>query len=251
MLLGVTQGVPHQARVVLLIEGTGGAGDDALSAVDARGLAQRAVKAGADVGGEAPARCADAGHPLSQAAHSLAPAAHDAFGVVSDHMHRARVRLVADFLPLEGHLVVHPVFPAQALELTESASAARQAGLIVDGQDQLQVGPPCRLDPLGIGVHLHPIGNGIDAGRHQVLGPLHLHHADPAGADGVQLLQITQRRDGDPRSVGRLQDGGAGGGAAGDPVDLEVHHIHCIHTHMFHFHTPPHPRITAPNRHFS
>ena len=39
MLLGVTQGVPHQARVVLLIEGTGGAGDDALSAVDARGLA--------------------------------------------------------------------------------------------------------------------------------------------------------------------------------------------------------------------
>ena len=166
-------------------------------------------------------------------------------------MHRARVRLVADLLPLEGHLVVHPVFPAQALELTESASAARQAGLIVDGQDQLQVGPPCRLDPLGIGVHLYPIGDGIDAGRHQVLGPLHLHHADPAGADGVQLLQITQRRDGDPRSVGRLQDGGAGGGAAGDPVDLEVHHIHCIHTHMFHFHTPPHPRITAPNRHFS
>lgn len=226
VLLGVVDGGPHLVGLHHGGDGPGGTGHDALTAVDAGTLSQGNVKTGTYMGFEAPLGNCDGGYPHHLFTGSHAPAAEDALAVVADEVGSAGVDLVVVFLPLEGHVVVHAVLPAQPLELALAAAGTTEALLVVDGQQQFQIGPPGGLDPLGVGEHLHPLGDGVDAGGDQVLGSLHFHHAHAAGPDLVDALQIAQSGDGDTGGVSRLQDGGAGGGAAGDIVDFQVDHIH-------------------------
>ena len=51
-----------------------------------------------------------------------------------------------------------------------------------------QVGPAGLPDPGGVGVDLHALGHRVVAGGDQALDALHLHHADAAGADLVDVL---------------------------------------------------------------
>ena len=226
VLLGVVDGGPDGVGLHHGSDGPGGTGYDALAAVDAGALPQGDVKAGAHMSLKAPLGNCDGAHPHHLLAGGHTPAAEDALAVVADEVGGAGVDLIVVFLPLESHIVVHAVFPAQPLELALAAAGTAEALLVVDGQQQLQVGSAGGLDPFGVGEHLHSLGNGIDTGGDQVLSPLHLHHAHAAGPDLVDAFEIAQGWDGNTGGVGRLQDGGAGGGAAGDIVDFQIDHIH-------------------------
>ena len=224
MLGGGVQGGQHAGGVVLLGESAGGAGHNALAAGDAVHLGQIPVEGAADVGVEAPVVGADDAHLLGLAAHGGAPAAEDAFGVVPH-------QVGGGGLNLGGHVVVgvpHRVDAQVAGQLEQLAVAVAGAGEAVHpvvGEDQLQGELAGLAYPLRVGVDLHPLGHGVDAGGHQALGSLHLHHADAAGADLVDVLQETQRRDVEARGAGRLQHRGALGNGDGDVVDAQRYHL--------------------------
>ena len=129
------------------------------------------------------------------------------------------VKLVLGVLPGVNVLVVNAEVLAQLLQLAVAAADAGKALLLVGGKDQLQVDLAGGEHPLGVGQHLHPLGHRVDAGGHQVLHPLDLHHADAAGADLVDVLQEAEGGDVDGQLPGRLQDGGPLGHRHRETVD--------------------------------
>jgi hypothetical protein len=98
----------------------------------------------------------------------------------------------------------------QGLELAALVAHAGEAFHPVVGQDQFQGPLAGVVGLLGIRVDLHALVDGIDASRHEALGALDLGKAHSAGADGVDLFEITKRRDPEPGQTRSFQNGGAG-----------------------------------------
>ena len=121
-------------------------------------------------------------------------------------------------LRLEPDLVDAEIM-GQILQFAGAAAAAGQALHPVVGEQQLQGHLPGVPDFLGIGPDLHSLIDGIHAGGDEALGTLDLHHADPAGADLIEILQITQRGDLDPGQICSLNNGRTGGGLHFNAVD--------------------------------
>ena len=207
IFLRVIKRLPHPVLMELLMECAGGTGDDALSAVDAGRAVQLRVKGAAHVGGESTLRDADGGNALVGRTDRDASAAENTLIVVPHHMGGGLIQLIGNLFSLECHVVVDAVLPAETLQLAVAAPGAGKAGLGMDGQNQLQVGPSGRLDPLIVGKYFHPLADGMDTGRHQVFHALHFHHADAAGADLIDFLQVAQCRNRDSRRMCRLQYG--------------------------------------------
>ena len=91
-------------------------------------------------------------------------------------------------------------------------------------KDELYIGAS-RLSRLsGIGMHHHTFLHRGVAGRKETFIPFHLHHADPAGADLIQILPITEGRDFDPRLFGSFQDRGLFFHAHILIVDCQIYH---------------------------
>ena len=224
VLGGVGQGGQHLAGVVLLAEGAGGAGHDALAAGHAVHLRQVPVEGAADVGVEAPVVGADDPHLLGGAAHGGAAAAEDALGVVPHQMGGGVLDLGVQVVVGVAHRV-DAQLAGQLEQLAVGVAGAGQAVHPVVGQDELQGELAGLAHPLGVGVHLHALADRVDAGGHQALGPLHLHHADAAGADLVDVLEKAQGRDVEARGAGRLQHRGPGGNGDGDVVDAQRYHL--------------------------
>ncbi len=209
MLMGVGEGPPHVAGVVLFGDGPSGADHDALAAGDAGHVPQALLKGAADMGGEAPVVGADDPHRLPLLAGGHTPAAEDALVVIPEHVLGGVVKLVLGVLPGVDVFVVDPEVLAELLQLAVAAAHAGKALLLVGGKDQLQINLAGGEDPLGVGEHLHPLRHRVDAGGHQVFEALYLHHADAAGANLVNVLQKTQGGDINGQLPGSLQDGGA------------------------------------------
>ena len=209
VLMGVGEGAPDVLGVVLFGDGPGGADHDALAAGDAGHIPQVLLKGAADVGGKAPVVGANHPHRLPLLAGGHAPAAEDALVVVPEHMLCGVVKVVLGVFPGVDVLVVDPEVLAELLQLAVAAAHAGKALLLVGGKDQLQINLAGGEDPLGVGQHLHPLRHRVDAGGHQVLEALYLHHADAAGANLVNVLQKTQGGDINGQLPGSLQDGGA------------------------------------------
>ena len=224
VLGGVVEGLPHLGGVVLLLEGARGAGHDALAAGDAVHLGQVPVEGAADVGGEAAVVGADDPHLLVLPAHGGAAAAQDALGVVPDQVGSGVLDLRRELVVGVAH-GVDAQLGGQLTQLAVSVPGAGQAVHPVVGQNQLQGELAGMAHLLGVGVDLHALADRVHAGGHQAFGPLHLHHADAAGADLVDVLQETQRRDIEARGAGRLQHRGALGNGDGDVVDAQRYHL--------------------------
>jgi hypothetical protein len=59
----------------------------------------------------------------------------------------------------------------------------------------------------GLGLHVHPFGNGESTCRLQHALAFDFHDADAASADRTQRGMIAERRDVDARLLRRLEDG--------------------------------------------
>ena len=134
---GVGQELQNVLSLILLGEGAGGAGYDALAAGDAGGLAQRGLKRTGDVGAEPTLVGADDAHVLPFAADGGAAAAEHALVVVADHVGCGVVDVVVDPLAVVNGLVGDAVVQAELLELTFAGLDAGETFPLVGGEDQL------------------------------------------------------------------------------------------------------------------
>ena len=75
-------------------------------------------------------------------------------------------------------------------------------------EQQIQHEPAGLDDLFGLGVNHHAVGAGLGAGGDQTLGvALHLDEAHPAGAFGIQTLEIAQGGDLHARQICRGENG--------------------------------------------
>ena len=222
-LLGVGQGVEHPAGVVVLLQTAHGTVGHALAAEGAVGVCQRPGPGHADGGAGTGAHQVPDVHTLDLVADLDAAHTADA-AVFKPHHGGAEIRLngpqVLDIVVAQQVIVV-----GELLELAVAAAGALGTADVVLGQQQPQVHPAGLTDPGGVGVDHDALGHLGVAGGHQALFPLHLHHADAAGADLVDVLQVAQGGNIQAHGTGGLQNGGALRHGDGSVVDGQRYHL--------------------------
>ena len=101
----------------------------------------------------------------------------------------------------------------QVLELAVVVGHAHRADVVALHEQHLDDRAPVGGQPLGMGGHLHALLDHGHTGRQQFAGGADLDHAQPAGADVAEAVQVAQGRDLDAVLGGHVQDrlvGGAG-----------------------------------------
>ena len=206
-LLRILQGLQHPIRVVPLPERTHRTMGDALSAESTPGVLQtihiphihRGLRAGVhhvpDMGVLDLVADLDTAHAL------------DALVIFPDQGKCLRALLPGQHL-LKGHaedveVIGHP------LERTVAGAGADGTVGVVLRQDQLHIGLPGISGLPGIGADHHALRHRVVAGREEPVIALHLHHADTAGTDFIDLLQKAKCGDADSRLCSRIQYGGS------------------------------------------
>ena len=222
-LLGIGQSLIDQGGVVPLLETAHGAVGDALTAEGAVGLAQGPGPVHADGGAGAGAHHVPHAHALDLVADLDAAHALDALVLHPDHGIGVVVGGLAQIVDIAagGQVIV----VAELLELAVSAAGAGGALDVVLAQQQLQVDPAGLTDPGRVGVDHHAVPDHVVAGGDETGLALHLHHADAAGADLVDVLQVAQGGDVDAGLPGRLQNGVIGRYRDGFVVDGQRYHF--------------------------
>ena len=146
-------------------------------------------------------------HALYLVAHLHA--AHTPHAAVFNADHRVGKIVLGLLQILDVVLAQEVVVVGEGLQLAVTAAGTLGAANVVLAQEQSQVHPPGFPGPGGIGVDDHALGHHIVAGGDQPGKALDLHHAQPAGGDLVDPLEIAQGGDGDVHRAGSLQNGGA------------------------------------------
>jgi hypothetical protein len=114
----------------------------------------------------------------------------------------------------------------QVLELAVVVGHAHRADVVALHEQHLDDGAAVAGKPLGVGDHLHALLDRGHAGRQQLARALDLDHAQAAGADVAEAVQVAQGRDLDAVLGGDLQDRlalGAGDVGAGDLQGVDTH----------------------------
>ena len=106
-----------------------------------------------------------------------------------------------------------------------SAPDAAGTGAVMLGQDQFHIGTPGFPHSGGIGQDLHPFLHYVVAGGHQTADAFDLHHADAAGADFIDIFQITQTGHGHFGSACRGQYGGTLFCLHRFSIDRDIYHF--------------------------
>ncbi len=117
-------------------------------------------------------------------------------------------------------------------ERAQLAVAAADAGVavaVVLREEQLEDGAAPVAGAGGVGLDHHAVGGRLGARGDQRLGPLDLHQAEAAGADGLDALQIAEGGDLGAGLPAGVQDGGALG-----HLDLDV-----VYSQDWHYFTSP------------
>ena len=206
-LLGVCQSVEDLAGVVPLLQGAHGTVGDALAAVGAVGVGDRAGRGNADGGVRAGAHQIPDVHALDLVTHLHA--AHTAHAAVLDAHHGVGKVILCVFQILDVVVAQKVIVIGELLQLAVSAAGAFGAVGVMLAQKQPQIHPAGLPGPGRIGVYHHTLRYHIVAGGNQTLQSLDLHHAQPAGGDLVDVLEIAQGRNINVHRAGGLQNGGA------------------------------------------
>ena len=183
----IAQSTPYILGVVFLRQRTGGADNDTLAAGYAGHVGQVLVKGGADMGVKAPAVRSDDRNILPFGAGGGTAAAQHALGVVAHHMYGGIVVIAGGLFAVEDRFVVDAEVLTQFLQLTVAGAYAGQAGSVMGGKDQLQVGFTRSENTLGVGQDLHALSHRINTGGDQVSHTDYFYYADAAGADLVDF----------------------------------------------------------------
>ena len=144
-------------------------------------------------------------HRLDLSAYGNTPPALDALALVPHHAGRAGIHTgrrlhagVSDCLNIQ--------LIGQRLEFAVVVAVTGLAIPVMLREQKLDHRAPRLTHPLGVGGDFHPLRHRHDTGGRQRLGAFDLHHADPARANGVDILQMAQRGDPDAHLVCRLEN---------------------------------------------
>ena len=197
--------------------------DHALAAEGAVGLPQGAVLPHADGGVGTGTHQVPYVHPL----HLIADldTAHTADAAVLDPHHgiaeiRGDIPQVLDVVLPQQVIVV-----GQLLKTAVAAAGTLGAADLMLAQQQPQVHPAGLPHTGRVGMDHHALGHHVVAGGDQALLTLHLHDAQAAGTDFVDLLEIAHGGDLDACSAGGLQNGGTLRHGNGPIVDGQCYHF--------------------------
>ena len=207
----------------MLLQAAHGTVGDALAAECAVALAQRAGAGHAYGGVGAGTHQIPDAHGLHlvadlDAAHTLDTAVLDAHHGVGEI--RGRVPQIVDVVLAQQVIVV-----GELLELAVAAAGTLGTLGVVLAQQQPQVHTPRLPDTGGVGANHHTLIYHVVAGGDEAGLSLHLHHADTAGADLVDALQVAQGGNVDMYGACRLQNGGALRHRDGAAVDGQRYHL--------------------------
>ena len=228
LLGGIAQSLEYLIGIVLLMESTGGASHDALTAVHAGGGVQRNLHGGTDHGIKATVVGTDHADALHIAASSNTATAQNALAGIAHDRGGGAVHAGLSHCALEA-VLVHAVLLAESLQLAGGGAYAGEALLIVVGDQQLQIGLAGSHDLGRVGDDLHALADGVYAGGDHTEGSAalgYLNKAQTASADLVDLLQIAKSGDVDAGFLSGIQNGSALGGSNRDPIDFQIYHIH-------------------------
>jgi len=106
----------------------------------------------------------------------------------------------------ESHMV-HSLRDRQILQLAAPVGYADGADVVAFGKKQFENHPAIPLQPLALRPHLHLLGHLGDAGGQKPRHAGDLDQTKPTGADIRHPIQVTERRDGNPRVLSRFQHG--------------------------------------------
>ena len=242
LFAGIVDGFPDILCVVFGIQRADGTYDDTLAAAHALGGSQALIEGGAYTDIKAAADLADRADLLNGVAGSNAAQALDALVVVTDDAVRGIVDRIIGILSLEV-VFVSAIFKAQSLQLAGITASAGEAFSPVCGNEEFEGSPSGIADHRRVCQDLQAFLHRVCAGCRQAFPAFDLNDADTAGADAVDILQITERRDIDVCIPGGLQDAGAFRNSDRNIVDFEI-------DHFFHVLIPPYSIKTAPNLQF-
>ena len=222
-LIGVGQSIEHLAGVIVLLQATHGTVGHALAAEGAVGLPQGAVLPHADGGVGAGTHQVPYVHPL----HLIADldAAHTADAAVLDPHHgvaeiRGDIPQILDVVLPQQIIIV-----GQLLKTAVSAAGTLGAADLMLAQKQPKIHPAGLPHTGRVGMDHHALGHHVVAGGDQALLTLHLHDAQAAGTDFVDLLEIAHGGDLDACGAGGLQNGGTLRHGNGPIVDGQCYHF--------------------------
>ncbi len=222
--VGVLDGGERLLGVAALPQGAGGAVGDALAAEHAVGFLDAAIAAhihpGAAAGaGQIPHFHLDLVTDLD-AAHTF-----DTFvGIpVKREVPRPERPHPGDQVPRVG-VVQNAQVVGHGLQVAVAAALAGGAVAVVLAEDEFHIDLAGAAGAGAVGVDDHALHHRVVAAGDQVALPFHLHAADAAGADLVELFQVAQMRNVDAGLAGSLQDGGALGHGDRLVVDGQVYH---------------------------
>ena len=204
-------------------EGAGGTVGDALAAEGAVRLGEETVQTDAHGGAGAAALHIPDLQGLDLVADLDAAHALDALGLLADQVAVLRPLV---FLYVLGIGVVDDVqLAGKLLQLAVLVAHTGGAVAVMLGEEQLQVGLPGVLGPVGIRMDDHALGDLFGAGGDKTLKAIHLNHADAAGGDLVYVLQIAEGGDVDACGSRCFHDRGTFGGKDFPPVDRQLYHF--------------------------
>ena len=126
----------------------------------------------------------------------------------------------------------HPRLPDGTLVTPAfGAFITDEAARWVFAQDELEHLPTEFPEGFRVGPDFHPLLGGRAAGQRVTTHPLDFHHAQPAAAEGRQVLVGAERGNIDVVDFGRAMDGNAFGKGYGPAVDLHSQGAKFLESH--------------------
>ena len=227
VLCGIADCVEDLLGVVLFVDRADGAGNNALTAVDAGCFSEVLFERAADLGVVTAVYSADGTDALELVAGSNAAAAEDTLVVVTNEGNGGLVKRDGDLLVGVGEAVfVSVVVLGQLLEFAAGGTDAGETFLFVSGENQLDVGLSCSSDLGGVGLDFHAFGDGVNAGSNHAAGAGYFNKAETASADFIDVLEVAEGRDVDVCISAGFENGDARGYGIFDTVYFNIYHIH-------------------------
>ena len=210
-------------QIVTGAQRTHGTMGDTLAAEGAVRLPQGSVERNAHGGAAAGAHHVPDMHALDLVTDLDAAHALDALALVADQVVGDIPGLVGDVLGIG--IIDQVIVPGQLLEGAVAVTDAQRAVGIVLGQNEAQIDAAGALDPVGGSMDHHTIPHSGGTGGNQSFQTFHFHHADPAGGDLIDLLQIAEGGDLDADGLGSIEDRGLSVNCDLQAVDRQSYHF--------------------------
>jgi hypothetical protein len=225
VLGGISQSLKYLCGVILFGKRTGGAGNNALSAVDTGGFCKGCFESTADDGVKSTVVRTDDADSLNLFAGSRATAAENALAVVTDDGKGGVVDLGFGLGSCK-FVFVYTIFVAELLQLTSGGTGAGQTLSFVSREYELEVGLAYGSDLRSVGLDFHAFVYGIYAGCNETARTGNFNETETACADFVDVLEVAESGDVDIRISAGFKYGDAGRYRILSTVYFNIYHIH-------------------------